>query len=193
MCVRACACMCVCMHVCVCVRLSAYVPIDPCMRLLLLSHCLQVCVCDPNPVCVAFSAGAYQVKWNRVTNNLFATTHEGDIRIWDPRVSECVCVCVWVLFVCVRLCVCMWNVVIHWKTFCVHENKFKFENIFSEYVCTVFMHTLIREFKLLGFGIFCCVRPNGTDHFYKLRSFMMLNKEYAVVVRVSDFCLVVKL
>ncbi|XP_070188764.1 GATOR2 complex protein WDR59-like isoform X3 [Littorina saxatilis] len=30
-------------------------------------------------------AGAYQVKWNKVTNNLFATTHEGDIRIWDPR------------------------------------------------------------------------------------------------------------
>lgn len=29
----------------------------------------------------------YQVKWNKVTNNLFATTHEGDVRIWDPRVS----------------------------------------------------------------------------------------------------------
>ncbi|KAK6185511.1 hypothetical protein SNE40_007729 [Patella caerulea] len=30
-------------------------------------------------------AGAYQVKWNKVTNNQFATTHEGDLRIWDPR------------------------------------------------------------------------------------------------------------
>ncbi|GFO43349.1 WD repeat-containing protein 59 [Plakobranchus ocellatus] len=29
--------------------------------------------------------GAYQVKWNKVTNNLFATTHDGDVRIWDPR------------------------------------------------------------------------------------------------------------
>lgn len=30
--------------------------------------------------------GASQVKWNKVTNNLFATAHEGDVRIWDPRV-----------------------------------------------------------------------------------------------------------
>ncbi|ESO82861.1 hypothetical protein LOTGIDRAFT_184651 [Lottia gigantea] len=30
-------------------------------------------------------AGAYQVKWNKVVNNQFATTHEGDLRIWDPR------------------------------------------------------------------------------------------------------------
>lgn len=29
--------------------------------------------------------GTSQVKWNKVTNNLFATAHEGDIRIWDPR------------------------------------------------------------------------------------------------------------
>ncbi|KAH9507691.1 GATOR complex protein wdr59 [Bulinus truncatus] len=29
--------------------------------------------------------GVYQVKWNKVTNNLFATTHDGDVRIWDPR------------------------------------------------------------------------------------------------------------
>jgi hypothetical protein len=33
-------------------------------------------------------AGVYQVKWNKVTTNLFATTHEGDIRIWDQRVSH---------------------------------------------------------------------------------------------------------
>ncbi|KAK3086097.1 hypothetical protein FSP39_013508 [Pinctada imbricata] len=32
-------------------------------------------------------AGASQVKWNRMTNNLFATTHEGDVRIWDTRVG----------------------------------------------------------------------------------------------------------
>ncbi|XP_059167950.1 GATOR complex protein WDR59-like isoform X2 [Physella acuta] len=31
------------------------------------------------------SVCAYQVKWNKVTNNLFATTHDGDVRIWDPR------------------------------------------------------------------------------------------------------------
>uniref|UniRef100_A0A0L8FWQ2 RWD domain-containing protein n=1 Tax=Octopus bimaculoides TaxID=37653 RepID=A0A0L8FWQ2_OCTBM len=30
-------------------------------------------------------AGASQVQWNKVTNNTFATTHEGDVRIWDPR------------------------------------------------------------------------------------------------------------
>ena len=36
---------------------------------------------------VQFVAGASQVKWNKVTNNLFATTHEGDVRLWDPRVS----------------------------------------------------------------------------------------------------------
>ncbi|CAH1780353.1 unnamed protein product [Owenia fusiformis] len=32
-------------------------------------------------------AGASQVKWNRVSGNLLATTHDGDIRIWDPRKS----------------------------------------------------------------------------------------------------------
>lgn len=34
-----------------------------------------------------FVGGATQVKWNKVTNNLFATAHEGDVRVWDPRVS----------------------------------------------------------------------------------------------------------
>ena len=32
-------------------------------------------------------AGASQVKWNRVNPHLLGTTHEGDIRIWDIRVS----------------------------------------------------------------------------------------------------------
>uniref|UniRef100_K1R2T8 WD repeat-containing protein 59 n=1 Tax=Magallana gigas TaxID=29159 RepID=K1R2T8_MAGGI len=30
-------------------------------------------------------AGAYQVKWNRLSENMFATTHEGELRIWDIR------------------------------------------------------------------------------------------------------------
>ncbi|XP_064640221.1 GATOR2 complex protein WDR59-like isoform X2 [Lineus longissimus] len=30
-------------------------------------------------------AGVSQVKWNKVNSNLIATTHDGDIRIWDPR------------------------------------------------------------------------------------------------------------
>jgi WD40 repeat protein len=30
-------------------------------------------------------AGASQVKWNKVNANLLATTHDGDIRIWDHR------------------------------------------------------------------------------------------------------------
>ena len=34
------------------------------------------------------AAGASQVKWNKLNSNLLATTHDGDIRIWDPRVSS---------------------------------------------------------------------------------------------------------
>lgn len=30
-------------------------------------------------------SGAYQVKWNRLSENMFATTHEGELRIWDIR------------------------------------------------------------------------------------------------------------
>ncbi|XP_071091915.1 GATOR2 complex protein WDR59-like isoform X7 [Haliotis cracherodii] len=42
---------------------------------------------DPKKPAATFQsvAGASQVKWNKVVNNMFATTHEGDIRIWDPR------------------------------------------------------------------------------------------------------------
>ncbi|XP_056008866.1 GATOR complex protein WDR59-like isoform X4 [Ostrea edulis] len=42
---------------------------------------------DPKKPTTSFQtvSGAYQVKWNRVTNNIFATTHEGELRIWDTR------------------------------------------------------------------------------------------------------------
>ncbi|XP_078335515.1 GATOR2 complex protein WDR59-like isoform X5 [Crassostrea virginica] len=30
-------------------------------------------------------SGAYQVKWNKLSENVFATTHEGELRIWDIR------------------------------------------------------------------------------------------------------------
>ncbi|XP_022243769.1 GATOR complex protein WDR59-like, partial [Limulus polyphemus] len=42
---------------------------------------------DPRKPIASFStvAGASQVKWNKVTPNLLATAHEGDIRLWDPR------------------------------------------------------------------------------------------------------------
>lgn len=33
------------------------------------------------------SVGASQVKWNRVNRHVLATSHDGDIRIWDLRVS----------------------------------------------------------------------------------------------------------
>ena len=32
-------------------------------------------------------AGASHLKWNSLNNNLLATTHDGDLRIWDLRVS----------------------------------------------------------------------------------------------------------
>ena len=32
-------------------------------------------------------AGASQVKWNKINHNLLGTAHDGDIRIWDHRVS----------------------------------------------------------------------------------------------------------
>ena len=28
------------------------------------------------------------MKWNKVNSKLLATAHDGDIRIWDPRVSR---------------------------------------------------------------------------------------------------------
>lgn len=34
-----------------------------------------------------FKAGASQVKWNKFNDTLLATSHEGDIRIWDTRVT----------------------------------------------------------------------------------------------------------
>ncbi|WAR12457.1 WDR59-like protein [Mya arenaria] len=40
---------------------------------------------DPKRPTASCQSGASQVKWNKVTNNLFATAHEGDVRIWDPR------------------------------------------------------------------------------------------------------------
>ena len=33
-----------------------------------------------------FIAGVSQVKWNRVNGQMLATTHDGDVRIWDSRV-----------------------------------------------------------------------------------------------------------
>lgn len=32
-----------------------------------------------------FKAGANQVRWNRLSRNLLATAHNGDIRLWDQR------------------------------------------------------------------------------------------------------------
>ncbi len=39
----------------------------------------------PPPV---FPAGASQVKWNRKNQYLLASSHDGDVRIWDKRVSD---------------------------------------------------------------------------------------------------------
>lgn len=33
-------------------------------------------------------AGASQVKWNRRNQHLLASSHDGDVRIWDRRVSD---------------------------------------------------------------------------------------------------------
>lgn len=35
-----------------------------------------------------FAAGASQVKWNKKNANCLATSHDGDVRIWDKRVSN---------------------------------------------------------------------------------------------------------
>ncbi|XP_035678671.1 GATOR complex protein WDR59-like isoform X2 [Branchiostoma floridae] len=42
---------------------------------------------DPRKPSLAYNAvaGASQVKWNKVNSYLLATTHEGDIRVWDQR------------------------------------------------------------------------------------------------------------
>lgn len=36
-----------------------------------------------------FVAGATQVGFNRVSGNLLATAHDGDLRIWDLRKGSC--------------------------------------------------------------------------------------------------------
>lgn len=36
----------------------------------------------------SFAAGASQVKWNKKNANYLATSHDGDVRIWDKRVSD---------------------------------------------------------------------------------------------------------
>lgn len=35
------------------------------------------------------TAGATQVGFNRVSGNLLATAHDGDLRIWDLRKGSC--------------------------------------------------------------------------------------------------------
>lgn len=37
---------------------------------------------------ITFPAGASQVKWNRKNQNFLASSHDGDVRIWDKRVSD---------------------------------------------------------------------------------------------------------
>jgi len=38
---------------------------------------------------IIFLAGATQVGFNRVSGNLLATAHDGDLRIWDQRKGSC--------------------------------------------------------------------------------------------------------
>lgn len=32
-------------------------------------------------------SGATQIKWSKLNENILATSHEGDVRIWDKRVK----------------------------------------------------------------------------------------------------------
>lgn len=41
-----------------------------------------------SPMLFFFAAGASQVKWNKKNANYLATSHDGDVRIWDKRVSD---------------------------------------------------------------------------------------------------------
>lgn len=54
-------------------------------------------LCSPH-----ISAGASQVKWNRKNQHLLASSHDGDVRIWDKRVCMCVCI-----RACASMCVCL--------------------------------------------------------------------------------------
>lgn len=40
-------------------------------------------------ILTSFLAGATQVGFNRVSGNLLATAHDGDLRIWDQRMGSC--------------------------------------------------------------------------------------------------------
>ena len=53
---------------------------------------LQFYLCT-NTITVSVLAGASQVKWSKVNSDLLATTHDGDLRIWDPRVSYLIVLC----------------------------------------------------------------------------------------------------
>lgn len=37
--------------------------------------------------CEFYKAGASQVRWNRISNHILATSHDGDIKLWDQRKS----------------------------------------------------------------------------------------------------------
>jgi hypothetical protein len=38
-------------------------------------------------ICIALLVGASQVRWNRYNPSLLASAHDGEVRIWDIRVS----------------------------------------------------------------------------------------------------------